>query len=253
VSIPGTVVSACSRSAANHLLKSQYYQWSKFGETPELKDLLESYSPQWGVLRMDISNANERIVHSVGRLREHSHPSLHTLDLNSYKSFDRLTTDHLRLHCPPGLRVLCLRGIWPVFSASPSSLTDPACVSYAPRHWTRWLDVLGSCPLVQRLIVDLEDCMGSAGEVIIPSVAQVALPSLRRLEIEGIMELHLPWFSTFLSCCDAPNLESMAIRPLCSGPINVWRIVVGSQSSLPHAQLLYCFAGTRPQYKVSFN
>jgi hypothetical protein len=46
---------------------------------------------------MDIYNANERIVHSVGRLLEHLSPSLHTLDLNCNGSFNLLTTDLLRV------------------------------------------------------------------------------------------------------------------------------------------------------------
>jgi hypothetical protein len=67
------------------------------------------------------------------------------------------------------------------------------------------------------------------------------------------------WISKFLSCCDAPNLESLAIRPHnLSTEISVdeWQIVVKNQSSLhvPHARFQYCFTGNpRPQYKVSFD
>jgi hypothetical protein len=231
------------------------------GAAPELKALLESYSPQWGVLHMDIylpRNAIERIIPSVERLLEHLSPSLHTLDLSCNRSSDASAVP-LWLRCPPGLRVLRLREIWPVFLASPTSLTDLTCVSLNRWRWCRWLDVLRSCRLVERLIVDLMQCKGHAYEVIMPSAAQVALPSLCHLEIKGMLEEDLPWISEFLSCCDAPNLESMAIQPLDRNTligVNGWQIVVRNQFSLPHArfQFQYPFAGTpRRQYKVSFD
>lgn len=67
--------------------------------------------------------------------------------------------------------------------------------------------------------------------------AQVALPSLRHIEIECMLEEDALWFSQFLSRCDAPNLESMAIQFESSTLIaaDVYQVVVRNQCSLPHA------------------
>jgi hypothetical protein len=206
------------------------------GATPELQALLESYSPQWGVLYIDVyaRNTSDRVLRLVGQLLEHSSPSLHILDFRCSGPFIPLSTDRPRLHCLPGLQVLCLKDIWPVFSASPTSVTDLTCVCGDLSDWLHWLDIFGSCQLVQRLILDLTECDGFADEAIMSSTAQLVLPSLRHLEIKGMLENDSSWISRFLSCCDAPNLESMAVQPHDTYKglgVNGWPIMVRNQSS----------------------
>ena len=178
-----------------------------YGETPELKALLESYSQRWGTLRFDIESAADSAPF-VGELLHRGCPSLHTLNLgcNDHPSITT-STIHLQIDHFPLLRALHLDGIWPDFSEPPASVTE---LAFSCRYLSRRLHIVRSCHLIQKLTIDFRRCR--VDHVIAVPATKAILPSLTYLELREIWATTAGVVSQFLGCCDVPNLESLAIR-----------------------------------------
>ena len=187
------------------------------GGAPELKALLESYSQHWGTLAFEIrlqrSDEDERRIRFVERLLQCACPLLHTINGQAYYSAPstEFRTLHLRPDCLPSLQTLHLYSIWPLFSASPTSVTELAHTCTRPMHWSPLLDAVKACRHIQRLTIDSWG-YHEGNPITFPDASgKVVLPSLTLLELWGLAAKLSPAISQFLSYCDIPKLESLNI------------------------------------------
>jgi len=179
------------------------------GEAPELKALLELCSRRWGTLTF-VTISDERCIGFLERLLQCACPLLHTIRIMGEAGFG--TTLHLHPDYLPSLQTLLLGRIWPIFSTSPTSVTELTFDTICSEDWSPLLNTVKSCHLIQKLTIHSWRYSGD-NLISFPAITgKVALSSLTHLEIDG-MEVNLaPAISQFLSHCDIPKLKSLNVR-----------------------------------------
>ena len=181
------------------------------GEAPELEALLQSYSQHCGTLIFEISYGAGRL-HFVERLLQCGFPLLRTISGMEFTCSRGIF--HLHPDCLPSLQTLYLGRIWPIFSTSPTSVTELTCTCTGEEDWSPLLDMVKSCHLIQRLMINSSgycgrDIYGRDLIVVPAATGKAVLSSLTHLEIEGTVA---PAISQFLNHCDIPKLESLTLR-----------------------------------------
>ena len=168
------------------------------------------HASRWGELQIHFQNVrlqHRGVAEAVGRLLRGSTPLLHHLNLLTHRR-ENETTLLVRLYCPPPLNV-SLSGVWALFGAGFTPVTDLTLqLSHADRL-SRVVDVLNSCPLIRRLKLDLEHY--SEGLVDISHTTQTMLPSLVHLELHNIKLKLVTDIGQILRYFDIPNLNSITV------------------------------------------
>jgi len=114
--------------------------------------------------------------------------------------------------CVPSLQTLSLDRVWPIFSNSPTSMTELTCTCTRMEDWSPLLDAVKSCHLIQRLKINSSGYYGNDLIAFPAATGKVVLPSLTLLEIRGLVVVLVPAIGQFLSHCDIPKLESLDVR-----------------------------------------
>ena len=222
----------CQRARAQPLtvsLSDETIHWLTVDKAPELKALLELYSRRWGtlVLRFHIEAYGEETIRFVERLLQCACPLLRTI--SSKGTAGSRITLHLHPDCLPSLQTLCLRRIWPVFSTSPTSVTELTCSCTREGDWLPLLDAVKGCRLIQRLVINSSGYCGEDPITFPAATGKAVLSSLTHLEIEGIGTNLALAISQFLGHCDIPKLESLTVRSgWCTHGVfhDLWQSVV---------------------------
>jgi hypothetical protein len=223
------------------------------GSAAELRALLDACSSQWCKLevRLDELTMRDRgVADAVEGLLKGSAPSLHTLYLAS-KKWQHAPTINFALNCQGTLRVY-LGGVC-ALSTSPVLVNHLTFSCESPTQWSRWVDVLNSCPSLQKLTLHLWRYPG--GRIGIDPVVKTALPSLLHLELCGIYEGDVDEISKFFRCFDIPNLSSITIkRDQGEGRMDLFWRLVRSLFWVVHTSSQHCLAATLdPKYTDYFS
>ena len=182
------------------------------GEAPELNTLLESSIRRWGtlILVFCLEISGEESIGYVERLLQCACPLLRTISGEGYAG-SRIT---LNLHsdCLPSLQTLYLDRIWPIFSTSPTSVTELTFTCTCLDDLSPLLDAVKDGHLIQRLRINSSPGYYGDNLTAFPAATgKAVLSSLTHLEIEGMDVKLASAISQFLSYCDIPKLESLTI------------------------------------------
>jgi len=191
---------------------------------PELMCLLNSCTSRWRELEIrpkDVRLKHEGVAEAVGRLLQGSTPLLHQLTLSAQQG-ENVSMLFIMLDCPPPLNV-SLSGVWALFETS-TSVTDLTLQLSRMDRLSHVVDVLSSCPLIQRLNLDLE--YYSKGLVDFTRTTQTMLPSLVHLELHNIRGDFVADIGEILRCCNIPNLNSITVAPDNSPNTNLIPLLV---------------------------
>lgn len=214
------------------------------GSASKLRILLGLCSPRWGELSICVNRVRmeeQGVVDTVEGLLQGSAPLLHALTLCTEGWESTTATLNFKLDCRSTLRVQLL-GIWALFSAPPTLVTDMTLQLHRPAEFPCLVDALRSCPLLQRLTLDFWHCTGGLIDIV-PS-EQSSLPSLVHLEFTGIWEGHAEPIKAFSRCFAIPNLNSITVSaydPL--GSTDLFRMLVRSHSQAIRYPFQQCLAG----------
>jgi hypothetical protein len=176
----------------------------------ELMCLLKSCTSRWGELQIHFNNVrlqHDGVAEAVGRLLRGSTPLLHRLTLVTQRR-ENESTLFVRLDCPPPLNV-SLSGVWALFGAHSTSVTDLTLQLSRADRLSRVVDVLNSCPLIQRLKLDLE--YYSEGLIDFTHTTETMLPSLVHLELHNIRTNFVTDIGQILRCFNIPDLKSITV------------------------------------------
>ena len=175
----------------------------------ELLSLVNSCTSRWGRLNIyfnDVRLKDKGVANALQRLLQGSTPLLHRLNIFAQKRENE--TMLLDLHdCPP-LNV-SLSGVWVLFGACSTSVTDLTLQLSHFDSLSRVVDVLSSCPLIQILKLDLAHYSDNIVDV--TRTTQTMLPSLVHLELHTIRTDFVTDIGRILCCFNIPNLNSMTV------------------------------------------
>jgi len=180
----------------------------------ELMCLLNSCTSRWGKLDIFFGSEYEGVSGVVGRLLQGSAPLLHHLTLYANKR-ENETMTLVTLDCPPPLNV-SLSGVWVLFGACSTSVTDLTLNLRREDPLPRVVGVLNNCPLIQRLKLGLADYL--EGNVGFTCTTQTMLPSLVHLELHNIRTVFVTHIGQILRCFNIPNLNSITVQLVPDGP-----------------------------------